>query len=291
MKKILLTGCMGQLGRALQSEYGDSVQFILTDVGSAVGDDAAYRALDIADTKQVMELVRNEKPDVIINCAAATNVDGCETDKDFAFRVNTLGPRNLAIAAESIGAKLIHISTDYVFPGTNPAPLNEFEEAGPVSAYGKTKYEGEQMVKAFSTRWFILRTAWLYGEGKNFVRTMLALAEKYEEITVVNDQIGSPTSTRELAKVIHKLEPTEQFGLYHATCEGSVSWAGFAEEIFRLAGKETKVIPVSSEEYKKKNPNSADRPAYSILDNYMLRLIGMEPMADWHEAIKEYLIP
>lgn len=285
MKKILVTGCNGQLGRAVRAEYGDEAEFILTDVVDGQG----IRRLDITRVDEVVEAVRSLKPDVIINCAAATNVDGCETDPDFAYRVNAIGPRNLAIAATETGAKLIHISTDYVFPGTNPNPLNEFEEPGPISAYGRTKYAGERFVEQFAKRWFILRTAWLYGDGKNFVRTMLSLSEKHEELNVVGDQFGSPTSAKELARTIRFLEPTDNYGLFHATCEGSTNWADFTEEIFKLTGKKTRVNHVTSKQYKEMNPASADRPAYSILDNYMLRLTGDFRMADWQDAIKSYL--
>ena len=260
MKKILLTGCKGQLGRAVRKEYGDEVSFILTDFV----DDGEVRALDITDMEAVLGMVRSGKPDVIINCAAMTNVDGCETDFETAFRVNALGPRNLAIASMEVGAKVIHISTDYVFPGTDPEPLME------------------------SAR-FILRTAWLYGDGKNFVRTMLKLSESHDEISVVDDQFGSPTSADELARVIHRLEPTHLYGVYHATCEGSVSWAVFAEEIFRQFGRTTTVRHVSSREYKKMNPASADRPPFSILDNAMLRMQGMEPMSDWKDAFATWV--
>ena len=285
MKKILVTGCNGQLGRAVRAEYGDEAEFILTDVVDGQG----IRRLDISRVDEVVEAVRSLKPDVIINCAAATNVDGCETDPDFAYRANAIGPRNLAIAATETGAKLIHISTDYVFPGTNPNPLNEFEEPGPISAYGRTKYAGERFVEQFAKRWFILRTAWLYGDGKNFVRTMLSLSEKHEELNVVGDQFGSPTSAKELARTIRFLEPTDNYGLFHATCEGSTNWADFTEEIFKLTGKKTRVNHVTSKQYKEMNPASADRPAYSILDNYMLRLTGDFRMADWQDAIKSYL--
>ena len=285
MKKILVTGCNGQLGRAVRAEYMDEAEFILTDVVDGQG----IRRLDISRVDEVVEAVRSLKPDVIINCAAATNVDGCETDPDFAYRVNAIGPRNLAIAATETGAKLIHISTDYVFPGTNPNPLNEFEEPGPISAYGRTKYAGERFVKQFAKRWFILRTAWLYGDGNNFVRTMLSLSEKHEELNVVGDQFGSPTSAKELARTIRFLEPTDNYGLFHATCEGSTNWADFTEEIFKLTGKKTRVNHVTSKQYKEMNPTSADRPAYSILDNYMLRLTGDFRMADWQDAIKSYL--
>ena len=285
MKKILVTGCNGQLGRAIRQEYGDTVEFILTDVIDQEG----IQKLDISKVEEVVDTVRELKPDVIINCAAATNVDGCEADQDFAYRANAIGPRNLAIASTEVSAKLIHISTDYVFPGTEPAPLNEFDRPGPISAYGRTKYAGEKFVEQFAKHWFILRTAWLYGDGKNFVKTMLALSEKHDELNVVGDQFGSPTSAKELARTIRFLEATDNYGLFHATCEGSTNWADFAEEIFKLSGKSTRVNHVTSKQYKEMNPQSADRPAYSILDNYMLRLTSDHRMADWHDAIEQYL--
>ena len=285
MKKILVTGCNGQLGRAIRKEYEGTVEFINTDVIEGEG----ITVLDITDIAQVMALVQKEKPDVIINCAAHTNVDACEKQWDLAYKINAIGPRNLSIAATSVGAKMIHVSTDYVFPGTSEKPLTEFDEPGPISAYGKTKYEGEQFVKQFADRYFILRTAWLYGDGKNFVKTMLRLSETHDEVSVVCDQFGSPTSAVELAKMIHYLEPTDNYGLFHATCEGSTNWADFTEEIFRLAGKKTKVNHVTSAQYKEMNPASADRPAYSILENYMMKLTSDYRMADWKDAIAEYM--
>ncbi|MBO4394727.1 MAG: dTDP-4-dehydrorhamnose reductase [Eubacterium sp.] len=288
MRKILLTGCSGQLGHALQAEYGDEVKFILTDMAGVIDNVPGGIALDISDAAQVHDLVMSERPDVIINCAAITNVDGCETNYDAAYRVNALGPRNLAASANDINAKLIHISTDYVFSGTDPNPMTESEIPDPISAYGQSKLAGEQYVRQFSNRWFMLRTAWLYGEGKNFVQTMLRLSETHDEVSVVNDQFGSPTSAVELARVIHRLEPTTCYGLYHATCEGQVCWADFAMKIFELAGKSTRVIPISSMEYKKRNPESAARPPFSILENEMLRMNGFPPMQDWEAAIVEY---
>ena len=286
MKKILVTGCNGQLGRAIRKEYeGTDTVFINTDVTEL--DDAV--ALDITDINAVMAIVEEQKPDVIINCAAHTNVDACETQWDAAYRINAIGPRNLSIAATKVGAKMIHVSTDYVFEGNGTRPYTEFDEPNPISAYGKTKYEGERFVKEFASKYFILRTAWLYGEGKNFVKTMLKLAETREEVSVVCDQLGSPTSAVELAKMIHYLEPTENYGVFHATCEGDTNWADFAREIFRLAGKSTTVRSVTSEEYAKMNPASAKRPAYSILDNYMLRLTGDYRMADWKDALQVYM--
>lgn len=276
MKKIMVTGCNGQLGREIQKEYeNDEVELLCTDVGD----------LDISDHAQIMEYVRQQKPDVIINCAAYTAVDACENAWDLAYRINAIGPRNLAIAAREVGAKLVHISTDYVFEGNASVPYTEFDEVHPVSAYGKTKLEGERFVQQFADRYFILRTAWLYGDGNNFAKTMLRLSENHEKVRVVCDQFGSPTSAAELAKVIHVLEPTANYGLFHATCEGSCSWADFAEEVFRLAQKSTKVERVTTEEY----ASPTKRPAYSVLDNYMLRLTTDYRMADWKDALLEYL--
>ncbi len=284
MKKILVTGCNGQLGRAIQKEYAGTVDFILTDV--VEGDNIT--SLNIMDLDQVLSFVEERKPDVIINCAAATNVDGCEKDWDFAYKLNALGPRNLAIAAEKYGAKLVHVSTDYVFPGNATAPITEFDTPAPISAYGKTKLAGENFVQQFCHRYFIVRTAWLYGDGKNFVKTMLSLSETHDELSVVCDQLGSPTSAAELARLIHYLEPTDSYGIYHGTCEGDTNWADFTEEIFRLKGISCKVNHVTSEQYKAMNPASADRPHYSILDNYMLRLTSDYRMKDWHDALVEY---
>ncbi len=286
MKKILVTGCNGQLGRAIYQVYEqDEVAFLNTDV---VKPEVGF-ALDITDIEKVMTFVGRHKPDVIINCAAHTNVDKCEEEWDLAYRINAIGPRNLAIAAESIGAKLIHVSTDYVFPGDGFVPYTEFDAPGPNSAYGKTKLAGEQFVQQFCKKYFIVRTAWLYGEGKNFVKTMLRLAEDHDSVSVVCDQVGSPTSALELARMIRQLESTDNYGLFHGTCEGSCSWADFASEIFRLAGKSTKVNYITTEEYRRGNPASARRPAYSVLENYMLRLTGDYRMADWKDAIWEYM--
>lgn len=276
MKKILVTGCNGQLGKAIQKEYeSEDVELILTDVAD----------LDITDNAQVLQFVREHKPQVIMNCAAHTAVDLCEEQWDLAYRINAIGPRNLAIAATQTGAKLMHISTDYVFSGDGDHPYTEFDPVGPNSAYGKTKLEGERFVQQFAKNYFIIRTAWLYGDGKNFVKTMLKLAGTRDNVSVVKDQFGSPTSAAELAKMMHHLEPTENYGLFHGTCEGSCSWADFADEIFRLAGLPTKVNHITTEEY----GSATRRPAYSVLDNYMLRLTTDFRMADWQDAIREYM--
>ena len=286
MKKILVTGSDGQLGRAVNKEFAnDEYELINSDVFEKEG----IIPLDITDVKGVTDLVREIRPFAIINCAAYTAVDAQEKDKDRAFQINAIGPRNLAIAAEDTGARLLHISTDYVFSGQHDRPYVETDETGPVSTYGRTKLQGENFVKAFSRHYYIIRTAWLYGDGKNFVRTMLKASETRDEVSVVNDQLGSPTSASELAKAIHALLPTENYGLFHGTCEGDTNWADFTKKIYSLAGVKTGVKSVSTAEYKSMNPQSTDRPAYSILDNMMLRLTGSYTFAHWEQAIEEYL--
>ena len=286
MKKLLITGADGQLGRAVNRELaGTEYELYNTDVF----DRDEIHALDITDVDKVRECVLEVKPYAVINCAAYTAVDAQENDRDRAFQINALGPRNLAIAAEEAGAKLIHISTDYVFSGNHATPYIETDETGPVSTYGRTKLAGEEFVKSFCRRYFIVRTAWLYGDGKNFVRTMLKLSETHSEVSVVKDQLGSPTSASELARALHYFLPTDNYGLFHGTCEGDTNWADFTEKIFKTAGVETKVNHVTTAEYKEMNPKSTDRPAYSILDNYMLRLTGGYKFAHWEEAVEEYL--
>ncbi len=275
MKRILVTGCNGQLGRAINKEYEkEEVTLINTDVAE----------LDITDIKAVLDFITEQKPDVIINCAAHTNVNLCESQWDLAYKINAIGPRNLSIAATRIGAKLIHVSTDYVFDGSADTPYDEFSPVAPLGAYGKTKLEGENFVKQFADKFFIVRTAWLYGDGKNFVRTMLSLGKEKGEVGVVADQVGSPTSAKELARAIHVLEPTDNYGIFHGTCEGFCSWADFAEKIFELAGMDVKVNRLTTDEY----PTPAKRPAYSVLNNYMLSLTTDFKFAYWEDALKEY---
>ena len=277
MKKLVVTGCNGQLGRAINEIYKDSKEYqcINTDVGE----------LDITDIEAVLHFMEECKPYAIINCAAHTNVNACETQEELAYKINAIGPRNLAIAAKANGAKLMHISTDYVFAGDADTPYREFDEPGPQGVYGASKLAGERFVEKFADRYFIVRTAWLYGDGKNFVKTMLRLAETMPEVGVVMDQVGSPTSTTELAKAMDALLFTDNYGTFHGTCEGVCSWADFAEEIFRLAGKDTKVKRITSGEFAAK----AKRPAYSVLDNYMFRLTTDFTFADWKDAIREYM--
>lgn len=277
MKKILITGCNGQLGRALNHQFAGrtDLELVNTDV----------EQLDITNIDRVLEFTAQVKPYAIINCAAHTGVDACETQSDLAYRINALGPRNLSIAATRTGAKLMQISTDYIFSGEATKPYVEFDAPGPKGMYGATKLAGENFVKDFSKEYFILRTAWLYGDGKNFVKTMLRLSETNNEVRVVGDQYGTPTSAKELAKAIDCLLLTENYGVFHATCEGECSWADFTEEIFRLAKKSTKVTRITTEEFGAPAP----RPAYSVMDNYMLRLTTDFRFADWHDAIAEYM--
>ena len=264
MKKIIVTGCNGQLGRAVNLEFQNNleVEFVNTDVGE----------LDITNIDMVMELAREVKPYAIINCAAHTGVDACEDEWDKAYKINAIGPRNLSIAASETGAKMIHVSTDYVFNGKADRPYTEFDKPDPQGAYGVTKLAGENMVRDFADRYFILRTAWLYGDGKNFVKTMLRLSENNDKVRVVGDQMGSPTSAKELAAAIAQLIFTENYGIFHATCEGSCSWAQFAEEIFKMAGKKTVVEAITTEEFGAKAP----RPAYSILELYADADFGLQ---------------
>lgn len=282
MKKIIVTGCNGQLGRAINQVYANSTEYecVNTDVAE----------LDITNIDAVTRFVAEVKPYAVINCAAHTNVDACETDVDNAYKINAIGPRNLSIAATQNSAKLVHISTDYVFGGDAASPYLEFDPTGPKSMYGKTKLAGENFVKEFAKEHFIIRTAWLYGEGKNFVKTMLRLSESNDRVRVVCDQFGSPTSAIELAKAIAYLLPTDNYGLFHGTCEGSTNWADFTKEIFRLAGKNTFVEAISSEEYSA-NAKAivAPRPSYSILENYMLKLTTNYRFAQWEDAIAEYI--
>jgi len=281
MKKLLVTGCNGQLGREINRFYAGNTQleFVNTDV----------QQLDITNIDEVMALARQVQPYAILNCAAYTAVDACETNQDLAFRVNTLGARNLAIAAQETGAKLVHISTDYVFDGTKKGAYVETDPTAPRSVYGSTKEAAEKMVKELCSRHFILRTAWLYGEGKNFAKTMLRLAETSDRVRVVCDQVGNPTSAWELAGGIDSLLFSENYGLFHATCEGECCWADFAKEVFRLAGKQMTVEEVTTQQYLADYPQQALRPANSSLDNYMFRMSNGYRFAHWQDAIARYM--
>lgn len=275
--KILITGSKGQLGLELVKQLKIKGLYKIIDTDRD--------ELDIVDIDNVNEFILSSKPDVVINCAAHTAVDLCETDIENAYKINAIGPRNLAIACEKIGAKFVQVSTDYVFDGNIDRPYREDDNTCPNSIYGFSKLMGENFTKEFCSRHFIVRTAWLYGDGNNFVRTMLKLSETNKEINVVNDQFGSPTSAVDLAKAIIELIHTEHYGTYHGTCEGKCSWYDFAQKIFEISNIDIKVNPVTSEEYKRPAP----RPAYSVLDNFMLKLVGLNSFRNWEDALIEYL--
>lgn len=274
--KVLLVGSEGQLGLELQKQLQNkSLEYFSLDLPE----------FDITNLEMVIKKFIKEKPDLIINCAAYTDVDGCENNIETAYKVNALGAKNLAIAAEKVGTKLVHISTDYIFNGQGEEPYKEYDNTDPQTVYGQSKLLGEEYVQQFSSKFFIFRTAWLYGEGNNFVRTMLRLADENDELNVVNDQIGSPTSTVDLARAIINLMETEHYGLYHATCEGKCSWYDFAKKIFEIKNIDIKVNPVNSDQFKR----DAERPKYSVLDNYMLKLIDKNNFKHWEESLKDYL--
>lgn len=274
--KILITGANGQLGRELTKQYSNKkVELLLTDV----------QDLDITNGSMVYEYVLKNKPDVIINCAAHTQVDKCETEVDLAYKINTIGPKNLAQAAYSIGAEIVQVSTDYVFSGEGNKEIAEFDSPDPQTVYGKTKYEGELIVKTLNPKHYIVRTAWLYGDGNNFVKTMINLSKSNNKIKVVNDQVGSPTSTVDLARVIIKLIEDKNYGTFHCTCKGLCTWYEFTKEIFKIKGIDTEVVPCTTEEF----PRPAKRPKYSVLRNYMLELTSGDITREWQEALKEYL--
>ncbi len=275
--KVLITGSNGQLGLELSKQLHENNNY---DVIKTDRED-----LNILDSKNVSDIINREKPDIVINCAAHTAVDVCETDIENAYKINALGPRNLATACEKIGAKFVQVSTDYVFDGSGNRPYREDDMTCPNSIYGTSKLMGEQFTKEFCSKYFIVRTAWLYGNGNNFVKTMLKLAETNNELNVVDDQVGSPTSTVDLAKAIIELMNTEYYGTYHGTCEGQCSWYDFAKKIFELKNIDIKVNPVTSEEFKRPAP----RPAYSVLDNFMFKLVGLNSFRDWEESLAEYL--
>ena len=268
------------LAKAVREKFKEN-QLICTDV----------EELDITNQQQVKQFILQHKPDIIISSAAFTNVDGCETSTDAAFQVNAIGPRNLAMAAEQVGAKLIHVSTDYVFSGQENGgiPLDESYLPNPVSAYGRTKLLGEQYALQFCSKTFVVRTAWLYSyTGKNFVFTMINAGKKLGKLTVVNDQLGNPTNAVDLAHHLLKLAVTEEYGIYHCTGEGVCSWYDFACEIIRLSGVNAEVSPCTSQEYAEKNPAAARRPAWSALENRMLRCTVGNEMRHWQEALKVF---
>ena len=281
MKKVLLIGADGMLGGELKERLEKNYEVYGTTL----------ETLDICDKEAVMKKAKEVNPYFVINCAAYTNVDGCEVNYELAENVNGKALSNIAEAVKEVGAKLIHISTDYVFDGNldvNKA-YTEDMEPNPVSAYGKTKLLGEQNA-AKAEKYYILRTAWLYGiRGKNFVKTMLKLSKERDEITVVSDQHGSPTTTTALCEIIEQImEKEPEYGVYHSTCEGFTTWYEFTCKTFELAGIKTKVTSITSKEYKEMYPASSDRPFNSQLSKDKLHNIGIYPK-EYVQGLKEYL--
>ena len=281
MQKVLLIGADGMLGGELRERLEKKYEVYSTTINT----------LDITDKDAVMKKVSEVKPDYVVNCAAYTNVDGCEVNEDLALAVNGTAVGNIANAVKQNDAKFIHISTDYVFPGnlSIDEAYTEDMETGPKSAYGRTKLVGEQNA-AKADKYYILRTAWLYGlGGKNFVKTMLKLSKDRDEISVVCDQHGSPTSTTTLCEIIEKvMEKEPEYGIYHSTNEGFTTWADFTKKIYEYANVSTKVKPITSAEYKEMYPQSSDRPSNSKLSKEKLHSIGIYPES-YEEALKKYL--
>lgn len=292
--KILITGERGQLGNELRRclETMEAEIGPVPDVyeGAEV-DYIDYDTLDISDADAVAAWYAEHGPyDLTINCAAITDVDGCEQNEAGALHVNAFGSENMARTVQQYGGKLVCLSTDYVFPGVSPVPLVESDHARPISAYGRTKWEGEVLTSAACEKSFIVRTAWLYGYiGKNFVKTMLRLARENGKISVVNDQLGNPTSANDLAYEILKIAATDNYGTYHCTNNGTCSWFDFACAIVDAAGIECEKEGLSSVEYKERFPQSADRPAYSSLENAHLAATIGDEMRPWQDALAMYM--
>lgn len=275
---ILVTGANGQLGgdvcRILKSQNKD---FIPTDADT----------LDITDENGVKAFFETHCIDAVIHCAAYTAVDKAEDEREKCFLINEAGTQNLALCAEAKGAKMLYVSTDYVFNGEGQTPFDVNDPKGPLNVYGESKLKGEKAVLENCKRAFVVRTSWVFGEkNTNFIATMLRLSETHNEVNVVCDQIGSPTYSKHLARLLCKMISTEKFGIYHATNEGFCSWAELAREVFFVAGKTTKVNPVLSGEYKAK----AKRPLNSRLSKASLDKSCFERLPEWKAAVKEYIL-
>lgn len=291
--KLFLTGAQGQLGTELRQ--------ILSSGSAEIGPisdaykDAEIMAvdkeeLDVTDFEQLQSALEAFAPDVIINCAALTNVDGCETMQDLAYTLNAVVPQQLAVYASKTGCKLVQVSTDYVFNGTGTTPYQEWDLCDPNSIYGKSKRLGEQYALGHN-KTFVVRTAWLYGyNGKNFIKTIVGAAKAGKTLKIVNDQLGNPTSANDLAYHILKLALTEYYGIYHCTNNGTCSWYEFACEFLKLAGIANKPAACTTDEfYAGKDAVHAERPAYSSLDNMALRNTVGDEMRTWQDALAMYM--
>ncbi|RFB43966.1 MULTISPECIES: dTDP-4-dehydrorhamnose reductase [Bacillus] len=275
--KILVTGYNGQLGYDVVKR-GEKQGLEMQGIG--------IEDLDITNEAAVYEFVDKVKPDAIIHCAAFTAVDKSEDDKELCWNVNVEGTKYLATAAKKLNAKFVYISTDYVFDGEGTHAFVENDEPNPVGYYGLTKYEGEKVVRSLIDNNFIVRISWVFGiNGNNFIKTMLRLGETRDELNVVGDQIGSPTYTYDLARLLVDMVVTEKYGTYHATNEGFCSWAEFAKEVFEIAGQDVKVNSITTEEY----PTRAIRPKNSRMSKQKLIDNGFQPLQDWKKATKHYI--
>ena len=274
MKKIWITGAEGHIGTALLDLLeGVEYQLLPTDI----------EEVDITKIDEVTQFVHVNRPDVVINCAGLTDVQECENNVDEAYRVNAIGVRNVALAANEVNAKVIQISTDDVFDKESRVPYNDFDNVHPRTIYGKSKEAGEKILTQLLNRFVIIRSSWIYGIGRDFVDEVLRNVGQGKTMEVPNNQYAAPTSAKELAKVIRYFIDNEEYGLYHVVCPGSCSRYEFARTILEYSGKagELDLYPVVIED--------SARPTYSVLDNMMLRLTGIEEPKDWKAALKEYL--
>ena len=274
MKKIWITGAEGHIGTALLDLLeGVEYQLLPTDI----------EEVDITKIDEVTQFVHVNRPDVVINCEGLTDVQECENNVDEAYRVNAIGVRNVALAANEVNAKVIQISTDDVFDKESRVPYNEFDNVHPRTIYGKSKEAGEKILTQLLNRFVIIRSSWIYGIGRDFVDEVLRNVGQGKTMEVPNNQYAAPTSAKELAKVIRYFIDNEEYGLYHVVCPGSCSRYEFARTILEYSGKagELDLYPVVIED--------SARPTYSVLDNMMLRLTGIEEPKDWKAALKEYL--
>ena len=289
--KVLVTGTSGQLGFDVMEELKRRGYEGVGADRSETEADFPHVTLDITDREKVMKVVKEVKPDVIVHCAAWTNVDAAEAPENLekVRAVNVDGTRNLAEAAKAVDAKMVYISTDYVFDGTGTEPWQpDDKNYAPINVYGQSKLDGELEVAQTLKKFFIVRIAWVFGRnGKNFVRTMIEVGKSHPVVRVVDDQIGTPTYTVDLAKLLVDMIETDKYGYYHATNEGGfISWADFTEEIYRQTGMDVKVERVTTEEYGK---SVAARPFNSRLDKSKLIENGFTPLPDWRDALKRFL--
>lgn len=275
--KVLVTGAKGQLGTDLMNELEKrGIEGIGVDV----------QEMDITDAKACRHVIKASGADAVIHCAAYTAVDAAEDNIELCRRINGEGTRNVAQACKEADVKLMYISTDYVFDGQGTRPWEPDDERHPLNVYGQTKYEGELAVEELSDKYFIVRIAWVFGvAGKNFIKTMLRLGKERGAVSVVDDQIGSPTYTYDLARLLVDMIQTDKYGRYHATNEGLCSWYEFAKEIFRQAGMDVPVTPVSSDAF----PAKATRPSNSRLNKERLSENGFERLPAWQDALGRFL--